>query len=89
VISAVVVTYDSAACVVRCIASVQDALPHAEIVVVDKGSRDETVNAIRGAVPPARVIEGDENVGFGRACNTAPTRRGSFTRVLRVLTEHA
>jgi GT2 family glycosyltransferase len=77
-ISAVVVTYNSAACVVRCIASVQDALPHAEIVVVDNGSRDETVNAIRAAAPQARVIEGDENVGFGRACNTgAEAARGS------------
>jgi len=77
-ISVVVVTYDSAACVGRCIASVQDALPHAEIVVVDNGSRDETVNAVRAAAPRARVIEGNENVGFGRACNTgAEAARGS------------
>jgi GT2 family glycosyltransferase len=77
-ISAVIVTYDSAACVGRCIASVQDALPHAEIVVVDNRSRDETVNAIRAAAPDARVIESDENVGFGRACNAgAEAARGS------------
>jgi N-acetylglucosaminyl-diphospho-decaprenol L-rhamnosyltransferase len=76
-ISAVIVTHDSAACVVRCIASVQDALPHAEILVVDNGSRDETVDAIRDAAPRARVIEGNENVGFGRACNTgAEAARG-------------
>jgi Glycosyl transferase family 2 len=70
-ISAVVVTYDSAACVGRCIASVQDALPHAEIVVVDNRSHDETVNAIRAAAPEARVIENHKNIGFGRACNTS------------------
>jgi N-acetylglucosaminyl-diphospho-decaprenol L-rhamnosyltransferase len=82
-ISAVVVTYDSAACVGRCIASVQDALPHAEIVVVDNRSRDETVNAIRAAAPQAQVIENDENVGFGRACNAGvEAARGSHVLFL-------
>jgi N-acetylglucosaminyl-diphospho-decaprenol L-rhamnosyltransferase len=62
---------------------VQDALPHAEIVVVDNGSRDETVHAIRAAAPEARVIENDENVGFGRACNAgAEAARGSHVLFL-------
>jgi N-acetylglucosaminyl-diphospho-decaprenol L-rhamnosyltransferase len=82
-ISAVVVTYDSAACVGGCIASVRDVLPRAEIVVVDNRSRDETVNAIRAAAPQARVIENDENVGFGRACNVgAEAARGSHVLFL-------
>lgn len=82
-ISVVVVTYHSAACIGRCIASVQDALPQAEIVVVDNGSQDETVNAIRTAAPRALVIEGEENVGFGRACNTgAKAARGSHLLLL-------
>jgi N-acetylglucosaminyl-diphospho-decaprenol L-rhamnosyltransferase len=69
VISAVVVTYDSAACVSRCLASVQKLVPEAELVVVDNGSRDATVEVIRRAAPDARVIESGENLGFGRACN--------------------
>jgi N-acetylglucosaminyl-diphospho-decaprenol L-rhamnosyltransferase len=82
-ISAVIVTYDSAACVGACIASMQDALPHAEIVVVDNRSRDPTVKAIRAAAPEARVIENDENVGFGRACNAgAEAARGSHVLFL-------
>ncbi len=77
-ISAVVVTYDSATCVGRCLASVRAFLPDAEIVVVDNGSHDETVRAIRAAAPDAHVIESGENVGFGRACNTgAQAARGS------------
>jgi N-acetylglucosaminyl-diphospho-decaprenol L-rhamnosyltransferase len=77
-ISAVVVTYDSAACVSRCLASVRDALPDAELVVVDNGSQDDTVGTVRAATPHVRVIEKNENVGFGRACNTgAKAARGS------------
>jgi N-acetylglucosaminyl-diphospho-decaprenol L-rhamnosyltransferase len=68
-ISAVIVTYDSATCIGACIASLRAALPDAEIVVVDNASRDDTVSAIRVIAPQARVIEIGENVGFGRACN--------------------
>jgi GT2 family glycosyltransferase len=77
-ISAVIVTYDSAACIGRCIGSVQRALPDAEIIVVDNGSHDETVRAVSSAAPQARVLESRENVGFGRACNAgAEAARGS------------
>jgi N-acetylglucosaminyl-diphospho-decaprenol L-rhamnosyltransferase len=75
-ITAVIVTYDSAACVGRCVASVQRALPDAEIIVVDNGSHDETVCAVRSAAPQARVVESRENVGFGRACNTGAEAAG-------------
>ena len=68
-ISAVIVTYDSATCIGRCIASVQDTLPAAKIIVVDNASQDETLRVIRGTVPRAQVIESGENIGFGRACN--------------------
>jgi N-acetylglucosaminyl-diphospho-decaprenol L-rhamnosyltransferase len=68
-ISAVIVTYDSAACVGRCIASVRDTLQDAELVVVDNGSHDETARVVLTAAPQARLIESGENVGFGRACN--------------------
>src|SRR5215204_6601702 len=68
-ISAVVVTYNSAACVGGCIASVQGLLPSAEIVVVDNASDDQTTDVVRSSAPRARLIESGENVGFGRACN--------------------
>src|SRR5437899_12467319 len=82
-ISAVIVTYDSAECVGRCIVSVRDALPDAEFVVVDNGSHDDTVSAIRAAAPQARVIQSGENLGFGRACNAgAEAARGSHVLFL-------
>jgi GT2 family glycosyltransferase len=69
-ISVVIVTYDSAACVAACLASVRDTLAAAELIVVDNGSRDDTVSVVRATAPDARIIENGENVGFGRACNT-------------------
>ncbi|MGI8886646.1 MAG: glycosyltransferase family 2 protein [Gaiellaceae bacterium] len=68
-ISAVVVTYDSAGCIGHCLTSVREVLPGVELIVVDNGSRDETVAAARAVAPDAQVIEIGENVGFGRACN--------------------
>jgi GT2 family glycosyltransferase len=82
-ISAVIVTYDSASCVGRCIASVRDALPDAELVVVDNGSHDDTISVVRGAAPQARVIQSGENLGFGRASNAgAEAARGSHVMFL-------
>jgi GT2 family glycosyltransferase len=68
-ISVVIVTYDSAACVDRCLASLLERLPDAELVVVDNDSRDNTRRVVRAAAPRARLIELGENVGFGRASN--------------------
>jgi GT2 family glycosyltransferase len=82
-ISAVVVTHDSATCVAGCLASVQAALPRAEIVVVDNRSSDETLGIVRATAPQARVIANAENLGFGRACNTgAKAARGSHVLFL-------
>jgi GT2 family glycosyltransferase len=83
VISAIIVTYDSAACVGQCIASVQRTLPDAEIIVVDNGSHDDTVETVLSAAPQARVIKSPENVGFGRACNVGAERaEGSYLLLL-------
>jgi N-acetylglucosaminyl-diphospho-decaprenol L-rhamnosyltransferase len=68
-ISAVVITYNSAECVADCLASVRRALPDAELVVVDNDSRDRTVDVAAATMEGVRLIELDENVGFGRACN--------------------
>lgn len=75
-ITAVIVTYDSAACVGTCIGALREVLPNAEVLVVDNASRDDTISAIRAAAPQSRLIQTGENVGFGRACNTGAEAAG-------------
>ena len=81
-LSVVIVTYRSDRCIEGALASVRSQLPEAEIVVVDNASDDETRAVVRyfGGV---RLVEQEQNVGFGRACNTG-ARHATGTRVLFV-----
>jgi N-acetylglucosaminyl-diphospho-decaprenol L-rhamnosyltransferase len=42
-----------------------------EVVIVDNGSSDDSVAVARRELPEVRVVELDENLGFGRAINRA------------------
>jgi N-acetylglucosaminyl-diphospho-decaprenol L-rhamnosyltransferase len=66
-ISVVIVTFNSAACIGTCVDAVGHWLPGAERMVIDNASIDATraVAEDHGA----RVVELHENIGFGRACN--------------------
>src|SRR6478672_7324612 len=68
-VTAVVVTYNSAACVGHCLASLLEHLPDAEIVVVDNASADHTGQVVATVAPTARFLSLEENIGFGQACN--------------------
>jgi GT2 family glycosyltransferase len=63
-LSVVVVTYDAMPWIERCLASVRGH----EVVVVDHGSRDGTLELVRGRFPDVRVIE-QENLGMGAGNN--------------------
>ncbi len=76
-VAVVVVTYNSAHCIARCLASVAEQLRPAEIIVVDNASQDGSVEAVRRAAPQATVIEAASNLGFGRACNLGVERARS------------
>jgi N-acetylglucosaminyl-diphospho-decaprenol L-rhamnosyltransferase len=66
-ISAVVVTHESAACIGKCVYSLRQHLPDTEVVVVDNASSD--ASAQLALASGARVVELPLNAGFGRACN--------------------
>jgi N-acetylglucosaminyl-diphospho-decaprenol L-rhamnosyltransferase len=67
-LSAVFVTHNSESCVAGALESMRRHFPEAELVVVDNASNDRTREIVRaqGAV---RLVEQEENLGFGRACN--------------------
>ncbi len=72
-VSAVVVTYNSARWLERSLESLRGT--GAEVIVVDHGSTDGTVELVRDRFPEARLIE-QENRGFGAGNNTG-MRAGS------------
>ncbi len=72
-VSAVVVTYNSARWLERSLESLRGT--GAEVIVVDHGSTDGTVELVRERFPEARLIE-QENRGFGAGNNTG-MRAGS------------
>ena len=63
-VAVVVVTYDALPWIEQCLASVAGV----ETVVVDNGSRDDTVAVVRERFPDVRVIEA-ENRGLGAGWN--------------------
>jgi N-acetylglucosaminyl-diphospho-decaprenol L-rhamnosyltransferase len=65
----VTVTHNSEAEVTRLLRSVELHLPGARMIVVDSGSTDGSVTAVRTGAPRATVVDLGENVGFGRASN--------------------
>lgn len=68
-VSAVIVTHNSAQLVPECIRTVREALPAAEIVLVDNASSDETV-AVACSTGQVTIVKSPANVGYARACNT-------------------
>lgn len=70
VVSAVVVSHNTCADLVLCLASLRDRVTLSqETIVVDNGSTDGSVQAVRREFPAVRVIASPENLGFSRANN--------------------
>ena len=80
VVSVVVVTWNRANDLLRCIASL-DAVqaPDLEVLVVDNGSRDGTVDLVRDAWPSVRLLVAPDNRGTSDTRNAAALlARGEF-----------
>jgi N-acetylglucosaminyl-diphospho-decaprenol L-rhamnosyltransferase len=66
-LSAVIVTYNSSAHIVRCLESLRGKL--SEIVVVDNASLDSTASLISKRFPSVKLIASEANLGFAAASN--------------------
>ncbi len=66
--AAVVVAYESGSSLTGCVEALLREHP-AEVVVVDNGSRDGSVEDLRLRVPGVAVIEPGANLGYGAAAN--------------------
>ena len=67
-VAVVIVTWNSAAVIEASLRAAAAERP-AEIVVVDNGSRDQTLDRVKAVAPEARLIALSSNSGFARGCN--------------------
>jgi GT2 family glycosyltransferase len=72
-LSVVIVTFNSARLVGRCLSSVfgQETARSREVIVFDNASEDGTAEVIRAQFPSATLIRNSENVGYGSGINKA------------------
>jgi GT2 family glycosyltransferase len=70
-ISVVIVNWNGRDLLLECLKSIEDDELDArlEIIVVDNGSTDGSVEAVEREFPAVKVIKNDENLGFSRANN--------------------
>lgn len=66
---AVIVTWNGAGYIAKCLRSLRSADIPIRIVVVDNASTDQTVEVVRAISPDAVVFQLTQNLGFGRANN--------------------
>ena len=81
-ISIIIVTYNSGRCIDACLESVLSQKgADFEVIVVDNASSDDTLSKVRNR--DFLVVEGKENIGFGRACNLGVSRsKGKYIYLL-------
>lgn len=66
---AIIVTYNGLRWIDRCLGSLREVKGHVRTVVIDNGSSDGTVEAVRSRFPEVEVICTGKNLGFGQANN--------------------
>lgn len=80
-VDVVIVSRNTREATLRAAGSVADSSWLEELVMVDNGSSDGSAQAVRNAIPAAVVLEPDEELAFGAACNLG-ARHGSAELVL-------
>ncbi|HEU5316711.1 MAG TPA: glycosyltransferase family 2 protein, partial [Chloroflexota bacterium] len=70
-IAVVIVSFNTAALLARCLDAVlAQVSPDDEVVVVDNASSDASATIVRDRYPTVRLIQNQQNRGFGAGCNT-------------------
>lgn len=70
-VTIIMVTYNSEQVVSAALESTTRITWPLQVIVIDNGSVDGTINCLNAASPTAQVIALERNVGFARACNLA------------------
>jgi GT2 family glycosyltransferase len=88
-ISIVIPNYNGAACLETCLRSLPGQSDHRqELLVVDNGSRDHSIELVRRLAPEARILPQPCNLGFAAAVNHGiRAARGEWIAVLNNDTE--
>ncbi|MGH2351159.1 MAG: glycosyltransferase, partial [Chloroflexota bacterium] len=85
-VTVVVVSYNVAPLLERCLASVRRASEvlsePLDVVVVDNASRDGSADLVRERFPEVGLVVNHQNRGFGAACNQGAAGAGAFTLFL-------
>lgn len=72
-LSIIIISYNTSRLLDRCLATLIQSLKHVEfvyeIIVVDNHSSDKSIEMVRQNYKSVRLIENQENVGFGKANN--------------------
>ena len=81
VLSIVVVNFETPDYTSQCLSSIYKNAPHCsfEVIVIDNGSKDGSLDLIRKKFPEVITIKTGENLGFSRANNLGINNaRGNF-----------
>jgi N-acetylglucosaminyl-diphospho-decaprenol L-rhamnosyltransferase len=84
-LSIIIVSWNTSADLLRCLASIYAHPPSApfEVLVVDNASSDNTVKCVSDQFPHVTLLMCDQNLGFGRANNrAAEVARGRYWLLL-------
>ena len=66
---AITVNWNRAEDTVQCVSSLIQGNPGVEVLVVDNGSEDGSVELLRGKFPELLILENTENMGYVKGVN--------------------